>query len=174
MVHSLSLPIFTASAVIHATSCTRSVARSLTPDCSRPLLHHSATWLLLLTLCWPASWGAWIGSAARLSGCIPKFGHVSSYMLDVFHWLPSRRTSYQCGIASLLDLAFRTSDALPWMLCVNRSLCSTEQAVLIHPFDHSATKQNCTFSVVGLCFGVGHLWHSPILQGLLWLLLCSP
>ena len=25
---------------------------------------------------------------ARLSGHIPKFGDVSSYMLDVLHWLP--------------------------------------------------------------------------------------
>src|SRR6218665_153416 len=34
-------------------------------------------------------------TAARLSGRIPKFGHVSSYMLDVLHWLlHQQRISY--------------------------------------------------------------------------------
>src|SRR6218665_3032868 len=35
-------------------------------------------------------------SAARLIGGIPKFGHVSQYMLDVLHWLPAeQRISYR-------------------------------------------------------------------------------
>src|SRR6218665_2909339 len=35
-------------------------------------------------------------SAARLIGGIPKFGHVSKYMLDVLHWLPAeQRISYR-------------------------------------------------------------------------------
>src|SRR6218665_1128366 len=35
-------------------------------------------------------------SAARLIGGIPKFGHVSKYMLDVLHWLPTeQRISYR-------------------------------------------------------------------------------
>jgi len=29
-------------------------------------------------------------SAARLIGQIPKFGHVTVYMLEVLHWLPIR------------------------------------------------------------------------------------
>src|SRR6218665_1653613 len=50
-------------------------------------------------------------SAARLIGGIPKFGHVSKYMLDVLRWLPTeQRISYRIpamvwrsllGIASL-------------------------------------------------------------------------
>ena len=40
-------------------------------------------------------------SAARLIGGIPKFGHVSKYMLDVLRWLPAeQRISYR--IASLV------------------------------------------------------------------------
>src|SRR6218665_3201406 len=30
-------------------------------------------------------------SAARLIGGIPKFGHVSQYMLDVLHWFPAEQ-----------------------------------------------------------------------------------
>src|SRR6218665_2636513 len=42
-----------------------------------------------------------VRSAARLIGGIPKFGHVSQYMLDVLHWLPAeQRISYR--IASLV------------------------------------------------------------------------
>src|SRR6218665_900547 len=40
-------------------------------------------------------------SAARLISGIPKFGHVSKYMLDVLHWLPAeQRISYK--IASMV------------------------------------------------------------------------
>ena len=40
-------------------------------------------------------------SAACLIGAIPKFGHVSEYMLDVLRWLPAeQRISYR--IASLV------------------------------------------------------------------------
>ena len=40
-------------------------------------------------------------SAARLIGRIPKFGHVSNYMLETLHWLPIRqRIVYR--IASLV------------------------------------------------------------------------
>src|SRR6218665_1357546 len=40
-------------------------------------------------------------SAARLIGVIPKFGHVSKYMIDVLRWLPAeQRISYR--IASIV------------------------------------------------------------------------
>src|SRR6218665_151964 len=40
-------------------------------------------------------------SVARLIGGIPKFGHVSKYMLDVLRWLPAeQRISYR--IASMV------------------------------------------------------------------------
>ena len=32
--------------------------------------------------------GRVIRTAARLIGGFPRTGHVSAYMLDVFHWLP--------------------------------------------------------------------------------------
>src|SRR6218665_1803980 len=46
-------------------------------------------------------------SAARLIGQIPKFGHVSSYMLEVLHWLPIRqRIEYRsppwCGDVNII------------------------------------------------------------------------
>src|SRR6218665_1926507 len=62
--------------------------------------------LLLLALRWPPCMSTGVlGSgpafAARLIGGIPKFGHVSQYMLDVLHWLPAeQRISYR--IASLV------------------------------------------------------------------------
>jgi len=102
------------------------------------------------------SYGALSGSSARLSGRISKFGHVSSYMLDVLDWLLLQQKISYCIISlvwwSLLVLAL----AYLWDLCCTtmgilgrRSLCSTEQAFLIVPFVHTATKQNSTFSVVG-------------------------
>src|SRR6218665_2014296 len=48
-------------------------------------------------------------SAALLSRCIPKCGHVSSYMMDVLHWLPLQQRISYCIIylvrRSLLGLA---------------------------------------------------------------------
>src|ERR1043165_3309663 len=95
-------------------------------------------------------------SAARLCGRIPKFGHVSAYMLNVLQWLPLlQRISYPIialawrsllGLAPayLRDLCCPTSSAQG-----RRSLCSTERGVLMVPFARTATKQNRAFSVVG-------------------------
>jgi len=64
-----------------------------------PCLRYSPTRLLQLTLCWAPSWAVtvfWLSLRTWLSGRIPKFGHVSSYMLDVLHWLPlQQRISYR-------------------------------------------------------------------------------
>src|SRR6218665_2997864 len=39
-----------------------------------------------------------IRTAARLIGGIPRTGHVSAYMLDVFHWLPlQQRIMFRIG-----------------------------------------------------------------------------
>jgi len=70
-------------------------------SCTYPCLHNSPTRLLQLTLCWPPSWQLQcldlvLRSATRLSGHIHKFGLVSSYMIDVLHWLPlQQRISYR-------------------------------------------------------------------------------
>ena len=48
-------------------------------------------------------------SAARLIGGIPKYGHVSKYMLDVLHWLPAeQRISYRIASAAYLVLLLFT------------------------------------------------------------------
>src|SRR6218665_2590483 len=48
-----------------------------------PFLHHSSTKLLLLTIL-ASQLGGW---GACIRTCIPKSGHVFSYMLDVLNWL---------------------------------------------------------------------------------------
>src|SRR6218665_2938422 len=40
-------------------------------------------------------------SAARLTGKIPKFGHVTGYMWEVLHWFPVRLL-IECRVASLV------------------------------------------------------------------------
>ena len=79
-------------------------------------------------------------TAAGLSGCIHKFGHVFSYMMDVLHWLPLQQTILYHIISlvwqSLLGLAL----AYLWDLCCTTmgildrcSLRSTERGFLIVP-----------------------------------------
>jgi len=74
-------------------------------------------------------------------GQIPKFGHVSSYMLEVLHWLPIRqRIEYrvasmvwrcQLGLAPtyLIDLCRPVSGSRS-----SRSLRSSERGLLSVPF----------------------------------------
>src|SRR6218665_2222697 len=84
-------------------------------------------------------------TAARHSGRIPKFGHVSRYMLDVLHWLPrQQRISYRIislAWRSLLGLApaylrdlCHTTTGIPG----RRSLRSTGKGLLLVPFAHTA------------------------------------
>ena len=104
-------------------------------------------------------------TAARLCGRIPKFGHVSAYMLDVLHWLPLlQRISYRIIALfwrSLLGLApaYLRDLCCPTLSAPGRrSLRSTERCVLMVPFARTATKQNCAFSVVG-----PSLWNGLLL-----------
>src|SRR6218665_175598 len=89
--HPMVLPVTPSP---HCCSLAHFRCHSYTYSC----LHYNPTRLLQLTLCWHASCVATVrrrGLALRISGCIPKFGHVSSYMLDVLHWLPlQQRISY--------------------------------------------------------------------------------
>src|SRR5688572_23671545 len=77
-------------------------------------------------------------SAARLIGRIPKYGHVSGYILDVLHWLPSeQRIAYRTAVLvwrCLLGFA----PAYLRELCSpvlsargSRSLRSSEQGLLV-------------------------------------------
>src|SRR6218665_1679489 len=101
-------------------------------------------------------------SATRLIGGIPKFGHVSKYMLDVLHWLPAEQR-ISCRIVSmvwrcLLGLA-------PLYLCElccplhspmsSRSLRSSQQGLLLVPFARTSIKQSRALSVVGPPIWIG-------------------
>ena len=142
----------------------RTVARSLTPSAATTLLHSFVC--ARLDICSSLYSGLPSGrlacldrvlrSAARLIGRIPKFGHVSNYMLETLHWLPIRqRIAYriaslvwrcQLGLAPsyLRDLCSPVSGAQG-----SRSLRSSGRGVLIVPFARTATMQNRAFSVVG-------------------------
>src|SRR6218665_2535053 len=100
-------------------------------------------------------WGMVLRSAARLLGQIPKFGHVSSYMLEVLHWLPIRqRIEYrvaslvwrcQLGLALtyLIDLCRPVSGSRS-----SHSLRSSERGLLSVPFACTTIMQRYACSVV--------------------------
>src|SRR6218665_4178857 len=152
--HPMVLPVTPSP---HCCSLAHFRCHSYTYSC----LHYNPTRLLQLTLCWHPSCVATVprpglAFCCTPSGCIPEFGHVSSYMLDVLHWLPlQQRISYHVISfvwGSLLGLA---PACLRGLCCTTmgipgrRSLCSTERGFLIIPFAHTTTKQNRVFSVVG-------------------------
>src|SRR6218665_4057603 len=95
----------------------RIVTRSLTASATATLVHafvanrlDSCSSLYAgLPACRLACLDRVLRSAACLIGGIPKFGHVSKYMLDVLHWLPAeQRISYRIASIvwrSLLGLA---------------------------------------------------------------------
>src|SRR6218665_1477738 len=82
-----------------------------------------------------------IRTAARLTGGIPRTGHVSAYMLDVLHWLPlQQRIMFRIGAmvwrcilglapAYLRDLCHPTPGTRGCS-----SLRSSEQGLLFVPF----------------------------------------
>ena len=95
-------------------------------------------------------------SAACFPGRTPKFEHISSYMLCMLHWLPLQQRILFQIIASIWRSLLRPTPAYLWVLyCTTLSilgrhtLCSAEQGVLIVHFERTATKHNCTFSLVG-------------------------
>lgn len=141
----------------------RTVARSLSPGAAATLVHSFITirldYCLSLYSGLPsvrlASLSRVLRSAARLIGQIPKFGHVSSYMLEVLHWLPIRqRIEYrvasmvwrcQLGLAPtyLIDLCRPVSGSRS-----SRSLRSSERGLLSVPFARTTIMQSRACSVV--------------------------
>ena len=95
-------------------------------------------------------------SAARLVGHIPKYGHVSSYMRDILHWLPSKqRDAYR-----VCALVRRCIEGLapPYLreLCCSTlgvlrrsTLRSANQIELLVPRARTAMRQRRSFSVAG-------------------------
>src|SRR6218665_1071099 len=74
----------------------RVVYRSLSPAAASTLVHafvvsrldYCSTVYEGLPICLLKCLDRVLRTAARLVGCIPKFGRVSAYMRDVLHWLP--------------------------------------------------------------------------------------
>ena len=106
-------------------------------------------------------------SAARLSGRIPKFGHVSSYMLDVLHWLPLQQRISFCIISLvwryLLGLApayiFEASAALPWVFQAV-ALSALLSVVFLSPFLSAQQLSRIEpFQWLVSRSGMGYLWH---------------
>ena len=132
---------------------------SLTSESTATLIHaFITTWLDYFSLLYA---GLPVGRLRCLdrvlrTGRIPKFGHVSTYMLDVLLWLPfQQRISYRIitlvwrcllglALAYLRDLC-HTTMGIPG----RRSLRSIGQGLLLVPFAHTAIMQNRAFSVVG-------------------------
>src|SRR6218665_2405684 len=139
----------------------RTVARPLSSGAAATLVHSFITIRLdyCLYSCLPsvrlASLSRVLRSAARPIGQIPKFGHVSSYMLEVLHWLPIRqRMEYrvaslvwrcQLGLVPtyLIDLCRPVSGSRS-----GRSLRSSERGLLSVPFARTTIMQSRACSVV--------------------------
>src|SRR6218665_2249292 len=87
----------------------RTVTRSLTASATDTLVHafvansldYCSSLYAGLPACRLACLDRVLRSAVRLIGGIPKFSHVSKYMIDVLHWIPAeQRISYR--IASIV------------------------------------------------------------------------
>src|SRR6218665_3554653 len=141
----------------------RIAIRSLTSESTATLIHAFTT--AQLDYCSSLYAGLPVGrlrcldsvlrTAAHLSGRIPKFGHVSRYMLDELHWLLQQRISYRIislvwwSLLGLAPVYLRDLNHTTMGIPGHRSLRSTEQGLLLVPFAHTAIMQNRAFSVVG-------------------------
>src|SRR6218665_897765 len=95
-------------------------------------------------------------AAARMIGGVPKFGHISDYMRDVFHWLPvQQRIHYRissivwhCVLGNapsyLLELFNVTSACSS-----RRSLRSATKGHFLVSRARTTTRQNRAFLIVG-------------------------
>src|SRR6218665_637277 len=120
--------------------------------------------LLLLALRWPlclstgvlGSGPAFCCPPIRLIGGIPKFAHVSQYMLNVLHWLPAeQRIPYRIAslvwrcLVGLAPVYLRELCCPPLSAMSSRSLRSSQQGLLLVPFARTSTKEMGALSVVG-------------------------
>src|SRR6218665_3266480 len=127
----------------------RTVTRSLTPSATSTLVHafvanrldYCCSLYAGLAACRLGSLDRVLRSTARLIGGIPKFGHVSQYMLDVFHWLPAeQRISYRIAslvwrcLVGLAPVYLRELCCPPLSAMSSRSLRSSQQGLLLVPF----------------------------------------
>src|SRR6218665_3508877 len=142
----------------------RTVTRSPTASASATLVHafvanrldYCSSLYAGLPACRLGGLDRVLRSAARLIGGIPKFVHVSKYMLDVLHWLPADQR-ISCRIASLvwrclLGLApiYLRELCCPLRSAMSsRSLRSSQQGLLLVSFARTSTKQSRDSSVVG-------------------------
>jgi len=113
-----------------------------------------------------------IRSAARLIGQIPKFGHGSSYMLEVLHWLQIRqRIEYrvaslvwrcQLGLAPtyLIDLCRPVLGSRS-----SRSLLSSERGLLPVPFARTTIMLAALALLWPRRYGIASLLRSASYQG---------
>src|SRR6218665_262565 len=137
----------------------RTVTRSLTPSATSTLVHafvanrldYCCSFYAGLPACRLGSFDRVLSSAARLIGGIPKFGHVSQYMLDVLHW---QRISYRiaslvwCCLVGLASVYLRELCCHPLSAMSSRSFRSSQQGLLLVPFARTSTEQIRAFSVV--------------------------
>ena len=105
-----------------------------------------------LPACRPGCLDRVLRSAARLIGGIPKFGHVSKYMLDVLNWLPAEQwISYRiaslvwCCLLGLAPLYLRELCCPLLSAMSSRSLGSSQQGLLLVPFARTSAKQSRVF-----------------------------
>src|SRR6218665_2181795 len=137
-------------------SLTQSATSTLVPAFVANRLDYCCSLYAGLLACRLGSLDRVLGSAARLIGGIPKFGHVSQYMLDVLHWLSAeQRISYRIAslvrrcLVGLASVYLRELCCRPLSAMSSRSLRSSQQGLLLVPLDRKSTKQTRAFSVVG-------------------------
>ena len=119
-----------------------------TPLLSMPLSQPGLITVARFMLASRLDWGSWIGSAARLIGRIPKFRHVSGYMLVVLHRLPSGQWIAHRIAALVWRNILSLAPAYLCELCCpvlsargSRSLRSSEQGLLV-PFARTTTMRS--------------------------------
>ena len=95
-------------------------------------------------------------SAARLTGRVSKFDHISAYVRDVLHWLPMwQRIEFKVAVLVWYSLigqahAYLTDLCRPSLSARStRRLRSAEQGLLHVPFARTSIMQSRAFSVVG-------------------------
>src|SRR6218665_923022 len=140
------------------------VTRSLTASATASLVHafvvnrldYCSSLYAGLPACRLACLDRVLRSAVRLIGGIPKFGHVSKYMLDVLHLLPAeQRISYRIAsivwrcLLGLAPLYLRELCCPLHSAMSSRSLRLSQQGLLLVPFACTSAKQSRAFSVVG-------------------------